>query len=353
MAERDYYQVLEVPRNASPDQIKSAYRKLAKKYHPDRNRGDKSAETRFKEVHEAYEVLNDPTKRRAYDQFGHAGVHGGAGPAGGAGWRPGPGAGRAGPGGERVYTWGSQGGPGGAEVPIEDIEDLFSIFGGGYGQQRPTGGGSPFEEFFGRAGRRGAGARRGPAAPAEPPPAAGRDIEHEVMLGFDEAIHGTRLDLQISRDGARGETVSVKIPPGVRDGQRIRIRGKGQTAAEGGPAGDLYIVARVQPHPYFRRVDNDIYLDLPLTLTEAALGTRVEIPTLEGKTVLTVPPGTPGGAKLRLKNLGVKPPGAAPRGHQYAIIRIVPPKKLTPEQVQLLEQFRATGENSPREGLGW
>jgi DnaJ-class molecular chaperone len=260
--------------------------------------------------------------------------------------------GRAGPGGQRVYTWSSQGGPGGAEVPIEDLEDLFSIFGGGYGQA--PGGGSPFEDFFSRGGRRGAGARRGrPAPTAEPPPAVGRDVEHEITLGFEEAIRGTQMALRISREGAGGETVSVKIPPGVRDGQRIRVRGKGQPAVGGGPAGDLYIICRVQPHPYFRRVDNDIYLELPLNLTEAALGTKVEIPTLEGKTVLTVPPGTPSGAKLRLKNLGVKPPGGSPRGHQYAVVRIVPPKDLAPEQKGLLEQFRATGENSPRRDVGW
>lgn len=352
MGERDYYEVLEVPRNASPDQIKSAYRKLAKKYHPDRNRGDKSAESRFKEVHAAYEVLNDPAKRRAYDQFGHAGVQGGGGAAG---WRPGGGGGRSGPGGQRVYSWGGPG-EGGADVPIEDLQDLFSIFGGmgGPGVGRQGGGGAGgFEEFFGRAGRARSG-RRGRSGPTtgEPPPDRG-DVEHEVTLNFEEAIRGTQMELRISREGAGAEVVSVKIPPGVREGQRIRVKGKGRPGAGGRPAGDLYIVCRVQPHRFFRRIDNDIHLELPLTLTEAALGTKVEIPTLDGKTVLTVPPGTPSGAKLRLKNLGVKPPGEAPRGHQYVTIRIVPPKNLTPEQVRLLEQFRAGGENSPRGELGW
>ncbi len=357
MADRDYYELLGVPRNASPDQIKSAYRKLAKKYHPDRNRGDKDAENLFKEVHEAYEVLNDPSRRRAYDQFGHAGVRGGAGPAGGAaGWRPGPGGyggARTGPGGQHVYTWSSSGGQG-EEVPIEDLEDLFSIFGGGApGRSGPQAGGG-FEDFFSRIGRRGGGRRgaRHKAAAAEEAPGPSRDVEHELSLSFEQAIRGTQLDLQISRDG-HAETVRVKIPAGVRDGQRIRVRGKGQPGGAGVSAGDLYIIARVQPHPYFRRVEDDIYLDLPLNLTEAALGVRVEIPTLEGKTVLTVPPGTACGAKLRLKNLGVKPPGDKPRGHQYVVVRIVPPKKLTPEQVRLLEQFRSAGENSPRADVGW
>ncbi|HOA74716.1 MAG TPA: DnaJ C-terminal domain-containing protein [Phycisphaerae bacterium] len=349
MAERDYYEVLEVPRNASPDQIKSAYRRLAKKYHPDRNRGDKNAENRFKEVHEAYEVLNDPAKRRVYDLHGHAGVRGGYGPAGGAaGWRPGAGAWRPGPGGARVYTWSSQGGPAGSDVPIEDLEDLFSVFGGGGGSGV---GGSPFEDLFSRMGRAGRRSRRSPSA-AEAPPAGGLDVEHELSLSFEEAIRGVQTDLRISRDG-RTETVRVKIPPGVRDGQRIRVRGKGQASVDGSQRGDLYIICRVRPHPYFRRVDDDIYLDLPLSLTEAALGAKIEIPTLDGKTLLTVPPGTPSGAKLRLKHLGVQPPGKSERGHQYAVVRIIPPRELTPEQVQLLERFRAAGENSPRRDVGW
>lgn len=359
MAEHDYYDLLEVPRNATPAQIKTAYRKLAKKYHPDRNRGDKTAEGRFKEVHEAYEVLNDPAKRKAYDQYGHAGVRGGAGPTGGAaGWRPGPGASgwRPGAGGQRAHTWNTQGRSDGTDIPIEGLEDLFSIFGGGAGGpgvgQQPAGA-NPFEEFFGRAGRGRGGRRSRSGSAAEAAPANGRDVEHEVTLTFEEAIRGTQMDLQMSRDGVVAELVSVKIPPGVREGQRIRVKGKGQPAASGGIAGDLYIVCKVQPHRYFRRIDNDIHLDLPLTLTEAALGAKVEIPTLDGMTVLTVPPGTASGAKLRLKNLGVKPPGDAPRGHQYVVVRIVPPKSLTPDQTRLLEEFRATGENSPRVDLGW
>jgi curved DNA-binding protein len=347
MAERDYYEVLGVQRNASPDQIKGAYRKLAKKYHPDRNRNDKDAERRFKEVHEAYETLNDPAKRRAYDQYGHAGVRPDS-----AGWRPGSGAGggRPGPGGQRVYTWQSQG-PGGmgGEIPIENIEDLFSVFGGGSGRGAEGG----FEDLFSRMGRRAGRRGRGQPVSEAPTPTPGRDIDHDVSLTFDQAIRGTHLDLSLSCEGAATETVSVKIPPGVREGQRIRIRGKGEPAVGGGKSGDLYIIARIQPHPYFRREGDDIYIELPLTITEAALGTKVEIPTLDGKTVLTVPRGTPSGAKLRLKNLGVKPPGDHPRGHQYAVVRIVPPKSLTPEQTRLLEQFRGCGENSPRSDIGW
>jgi DnaJ-class molecular chaperone len=145
----------------------------------------------------------------------------------------------------------------------------------------------------------------------------------------------------------------VKIPPGVADGQRIRVRGKGHPGGPGSPPGDLYIVCQVQPHAYFRRIGDDLYLDLPLSIAEAALGTRIEIPTLDGKTVLTVPPGTPSGAKLRLKGKGIKPAGKGARGDQYAVIRIVPPRSLTPGQRELLEQWSAAAEDDPRKDLGW
>jgi DnaJ-class molecular chaperone len=335
MSQRDYYEVLEVSRGASPDQIKTAYRRLAKKYHPDRNRGDKTAESRFKEVQEAYEVLSDPAKRRVYDQHGHAGVHGN-GPAGpqAGGWRS------AGRGPSRAHTWSS-----GGEVPIENLEDLFTVF-GGMGDQ----GGSSFEEIFGR-GRRGRGGRRtrGPAAPTQP----GEDIEHEMPISFDESVHGGERQLQFTSPDGHVQTMTVRIPKGVRDGQRIRVRGKGQMSATGGPAGDLFIVCRIQPHPVFRRLGDDVYINLPLTVSEATLGTRVEIPTLDGRTVLKVPPGTPSGARLRLKDRGVQPPGDKPRGHQYAVVQIVPPKNLTAAQTRLLEEFRALGEGAPRADLPW
>lgn len=329
MPERDYYEILGVARNATPDQIKRAYRKLAKQYHPDRNPGDKSAEARFKEVQGAYEVLSDPEKRKLYDQFGHAGPRGGS-----TGWR-------AGPSGPRVYTWKSGGGP---DIPIEDLDDLFSVFAAG--GRRRSGHGSIFEEFFKSAGRRG-------SQTAEPPE-AGPDVEHPVNLTFDQAVHGTRLDLTLTdpHTGAARQ-FTVKVPAGVADGQRIRIRGKGGVGGAGLPSGDLYIVCRVAPHPYFRREGNDIYLDLPLTVSEAALGARVEIPTLNGRTTLTVPPGTPSGAKLRLKDQGVRPAGNKPPGHLYAVVRIVPPRHPTPEQRELFEKLRQTERESPRTGLGW
>ncbi len=330
MADRDYYEVLGVPRSATADQIKQAYRKLAKQYHPDRNPNDKSAEGRFKEVQAAYDVLGDPEKRKNYDRFGHA-ASGGPGPQGG--WRSGPS-------GDRVYTWRSGGGP---DIPVEDLDDLFSMFAGhahrGSGSSATEGDESVFEQIFGRQQRR--GSRRRTAAPQ-----AGQDVEQTVDLTFEQAISGTTLELSIG-----DRRVHVRIPPGVADGQRIRVRGQAP-AAPGASAGDLYIICRVQPHRYFRRMGNDIYLDLPLTVSEAALGTRVEIPTLNGRTTLTIPEGTPSGSKLRLKGKGVAPPkGAA--GDLYAVIRIVPPKTPTSRQRELFEQLRAAGEGSPREKLGW
>lgn len=342
MPERDYYEVLGVARTASADEIKKAYRKLAKQYHPDRNPGNKNAEARFREVQAAYDVLSDTEKRRNYDQWGHAGVGVGGGPGAG-GWRGGPS-------GERVYTWRSGGGP---DIPIEDLDDLFRAFGGGgRGRGAPSGGaGGIFEELFG--GRRGRGHRHEAPQPEEA--AASRDLEHTVDLSFDQAIHGASLDLRLTAADGSGqmENISVKIPPGVADGQRIRVRGKGQPGGRGVPPGDLYIVCRVAPHAYFRRMGNDIYLDLPLSISEAALGAKVQIPTLEGTTVLTVPPGTPSGSKLRLKGKGVKPAGGKPPGDQYMVTRIVPPKTLSAQQRELLERLRAIGDGNPRDGVGW
>ncbi len=335
MSPRDYYEILGVSRNASAEEIKRAYRKLAKQYHPDRNPNDKSAEARFKEVQSAYETLGDPEKRRVYDRFGHAG------PAGG-----GAGTWRSGPAGQHVYTWQTGGGP---DIPVDNLEDLFEVFArsgaGSFNRQ----GNSAFDDFF--VGSRPRGRRRQPRS-ARPEPGGPPPPEYPVTLTFDQALRGTTLELRIGReDSPGGEPVLVRVPAGVADGQRIRIRPKG-TQRAGSVAGEVYIRCNVQPHRYFRRQGNDIYIELPLSLSEAALGTKVEIPTLDGRTVLTVPAGTPSGAKLRLKGKGVKPPGNKPQGDQYAVIRIVPPKNLTTRQRQLLEELRATDE-SPRAALAW
>jgi DnaJ-class molecular chaperone len=338
MADKDYYKVLGVPRNADADAIKRAYRKLAKQYHPDRNRDNPAAEKQFKEVQEAYSVLQDPEKRKLYDQFGEAGAKGG----GPTGWRSGPG-------GAKVHTWRS----GGPDIPIEDLEDLFSVFGGGGGGRgfqgagAAGGGGSVFDQFFrNRSSQAGPGARQHAQR--------GTDIEHPIQLTFNQAIEGTTTELRLT-DASTGQsrTISVKIPPGVADGQKIRLKGKGQPAMRGGPAGDLYIVCKVKPHPFFRREGNDLYLDLPLSLSEAALGTKVEIPTIDGRRTLTIPQGTASGSKLRLKGQGIQPAGKQPKGDLYAVIKIVPPKKPSDEQKELLEKLAETEQSSPRQDVPW
>ncbi|NLX14064.1 MAG: J domain-containing protein [Phycisphaerales bacterium] len=328
MPKRDYYEILGIPRNAAVDQIKRAYRKLAKQYHPDHNPDDPSAVEHFKEVQEAYEILSNPQKRKAYDQWGHAGL-GTEGAEPHSGWRSGPA-------GQRVYTWKSGGGP---DIPIDDLDDLFNVFAGHAGGRRRDRGPDIFNEFFQQHGTHG---RVGKAESSD------LDITYPLNLEFEQALQGTTVEISLDKRG----TIQVKIPPGVFNGQRIRVRGKGRTGRRG-QTGDLYIVCQVREHPYYRRVDNDLYLELPLSLTEAALGTKVDIPTPQGRTLLTVPPGTPSGARLRLKERGVRTTGPKSPGDLYAVVRIVPPKSLNAKQKELLEQFRLAGENLPRQDLGW
>jgi DnaJ-class molecular chaperone len=335
MAERDYYEVLGVGRSAGEDEIRTAYRRLARKYHPDLNPGNKEAERQFKEIGEAYEVLSDPEKRKAYDQFGAAGVRMGAGAGAG------PGAG--GPGGAR-YTWTTEG------SPFDDV--AFEAFGGSTGQAEGL-----FEEIFSRLGMGGArgGARTGPRPRAGG--VRGRDVETEITLSFEQAVRGVETGISAqypTGDGMpRPETLTVKIPPGVREGQRLRLRGKGGPGLGGGPPGDLYLVIHVAAHPYFRREGHDIYIDVPISVSEAALGAVIDVPTVRGRTSVHVPPGTASGARLRLRGQGLPDPKTAARGDQYCVIRIVPPRDLDERRRRLFEELRAGGDDNPREGLPW
>ena len=291
MAKRDYYEVLGVSRGASKEEIKKSYRRLAKKYHPDVAGKDKKTEEKFKEVTEAYEVLNDAKKKEAYDRFGHAGVKmNGAG----AGW---PGGG--------TY----QGGPGGGGVHF----DFSEIFGGGGGGGR--GKGANVSDFFGFGGAGGMEDifeqlrhQQGPRRRRSAAPQRGRDIEHNLSISFDEAIDGTSRDIEatvVQSDGARRkERISIKIPAGVDTGSKVRVRGKGQPGAGGD--GDLIIQIQVAAHKYFRRKGKDIYLDVPLTFAESSMGTKIDVPTLSGTTTVTIPPGSSSGRKLRLKGKGIK-----------------------------------------------
>lgn len=315
MAKRDYYEVLGVAKGASADEIKKAYRKLARQFHPDANK-ETGAAAKFAEVQQAYDVLGDDIKKKKYDQFGHAGE--GAGDPSEAFRRAQAGAG---------------GGTGGGFRP----EDLQADFGGQYGDvfDQLFGGRGP----FGRAG----GRQRHPAAPAK-----GSDVDYPITLAFEQAARGTSLPLRLSI-GDQTETIDVKVPSGVKNGSRVRIKGKGDRAAQ--QPGDLFIVVSVTPHRYFRRDGLDVLLDLPLSLYESLLGTRVQVPTLDGPVTLTIPPGTSSGSKLRIKGRGVQRSGE--KGDQFCVIKIVVPKGLTEPEQAAINELQKAHPLSPRDDLGW
>lgn len=375
--EKDYYQVLGVPKNASADQIKKAYRKLAQKNHPDTNPGNEEAEDRFKEISAAYDVLGDQDKRTQYDQvremassgYGAGGFPGGGFPGGGG-------------------SGGFPGGfPGGGRVRFEDLGDLGDLFGG----------------LFGGAGNR--GAQRS---------TRGADLETTVTVGFDEAMAGTTVPVRIDGpapcetchgsgaapgtspitcpqcggSGAvavnqgpfqmsqtcptchgsgriietpcttcggtgsrrRARRFQVKIPAGVQDQARIRLAGRGEPGAAGGQAGDLYVRVRVRPHAFFGRKGSDLTLDLPVTYAEAALGAEVHVPTLNGPVTMKVPAGTPNGKTFRLKGKGA--PRRSGHGDLLVTARIEVPRKLSKPEKELLKQLRETEKESPRRRLG-
>ncbi len=357
MEKRDYYEVLGVDKNASSDEIKSAFRRLAKKYHPDVSK-EPDAEAKFKEVQEAYAVLSDETKRKQYDQFGHAAFQNGGG-NGGAGF-------------------------GGFDFSGFDYEDIFDNIFGGFGG-------------FGGSGR-----SRGSR------PTKGNDSLVRMKLSFEEAVYGTKKDLDLDVieecdecDGVGGfnettcekchgsgtitteqrtilgsflskttcpncggkgktykrkctncngsgrvkkrKTIEVKVPAGVDNGNRLRLSGKGSAGANGGPNGDLYIEFSVAEHDFYVRDGDDIYLETPITIAEAILGTKKEVPTLFGNVVLTIPEGSESGEKHRIKGKGINNESSHHKGDMYIVLKVVTPKKLTKEQKKIVEMLRDTG----------
>lgn len=322
---KDYYQALGVDRSATQEEIKQAYRKLARKYHPD-VAGDKAgAEEKFKEINEAYEVLKDPEKRKKYDSLGREMPHEGEfrPPEGweqAAGWRTV---------GEMPEGFGFNfGGTG--------FSDFFEAF---FGSRRPEGG------PFGGAERRGAGYR-------EAAPRRGGDLEADIMVTLEEAIHGSTRKVSVKRGGELGregrvETYQVKIPPGVRQGQRIRLARKGEPGTGGAPHGDLFLRVRLSEHPYFRVVDSDIYYDLPLAPWEPVLGARVRVPTPSGYVSLKVPPGTVAGQKFRLRQQGLPRPGGT-RGDMYAVVQVQVPAAVSDKEKALWEELARTSKFTPR-----
>jgi len=319
---QDYYETLGVARTASADDIKQAFRKLARLYHPDVAKNKVTGEAKFKEINEAYEVLGDPEKRRHYDELGANWQDGGSGQTN-TGASP------------HRRTYSTRG--------AQDFE-----FGG-------TGFSDFFESFFG-GGRSGFGAH-GPAAGRSPGEEElfaqqGQDVEADLLVTLEEALRGSLRKVTLRRTGADGEndrtnTYQVRIPPGVREGQRIRLAGQGNAGIGGGAAGDLYLRVRLARHPDFSVQAADLYCDLNLAPWEAVLGVKVKIPTLDGPTTLRVPPGTAAGSRLRLRGLGL-PREDSTRGDLYATVRIRTPVTVTAEERLLWEQLSRLSPFKPR-----
>ncbi len=329
---RDFYDILGLSKSAVPDQIKSAYRKLARKFHPDVNRNDKSAESKFKEVQEAYDVLSDSKKRQAYDQFGHAGVSSAAA-AEAAAAAASAGAPRDGSG----FRY-SRRTPGGATVDFGDvdIEDLFASMGPRRRKTRRSTGASPFA-----------------AETTDVPETAGTDIVHQVTLSFEQAARGITLDLRFdTANRAFSETISVKIPPGVDEGSKVRVRGKGQPSMMGSSRGDLVITTHVAAHPYFTRSGQDVILELPLSASEAAAGTTVRVPTLDGPVELRIPPGINSGKKLRIKERGISGRDGK-KGDQLCRVLVVLPDSLTDSEKAALAEMDQAHHFDARHAVPW
>ncbi|ABM06979.1 DnaJ C-terminal domain-containing protein [Arthrobacter sp. Rue61a] len=310
---KDHYSVLGVPRTAKPDAIQRAYRKLARKYHPDVNREPDAAD-KFKEIGEAYDTLSDPETRARYDRFGadyrqYAGS-GADSEAGGAGWgsggpRPGPRPGR---------------GPyGGAHVDMGGDVDWEDLLGGWFRQH-------------------GAG------------PAPGSDHEAELRLTLEEAIRGGRRTVRLAEPGGETRNYDVDVPPGVVDGQRIRLAGEGAGGRDGGRPGDLFLTVSIQPDARYRLKGRDIHFDLPVTPSEAALGARIKVNAPGGPVTMTVPEGSSSGRRLRLRGQGLPDPKGQP-GNLYAEIRVMVPPRLSNEVRKIYEQLAAVSDFHPREGL--
>jgi curved DNA-binding protein len=295
---KDYYKILGVERGAAEEEIKKAYRKLARKYHPDVSK-EQNAKEKFQEVSEAYETLRDKEKRAAYDSLG-------SGFRPGQDFRPPP-------------DWFDRFGSGRAEDLRDiDLSDLFEQMG-----------------VFGRAGTRRGGFGRNAPIPGE-------DYESPVRITLEEAARGTEREFQLD-----GKTLRARIPKGAVDGQRLRLRGKGGPGMNGGPAGDIYLQIVLEPHRLFRPRGHDLEIELPVAPWEAALGAQIEVPTLEGRVTVKVPPGSKGGQKLRLAGKGLPKPGGG-AGDLYAVLDIVVPGTLTEREKKLYEELRAASRFNPR-----
>jgi DnaJ-class molecular chaperone len=319
---KDPYATLGVKRDASDDDIQKAYRKLARKYHPDMNPDDATAKSKFQEVQSAFEILSDAEKRKRFDQYGDAEPR--FGPGGGPGGYPG--------GAKWTYSTGPQ------TYPF----DLNDVFGGGGGDEGAGG----FADLFKQFRRGGGGGRR--AAPA----ARGADLKHEMTVPFATAIRGGEVAVSVQGADGNVETITIKIPAGIDDGKRIRVRGQGEPGAGGAPPGDILVTIRTSPHPFFRRTGNRLDVRVPVTLAEAAQGAKIDVPTPWGTIALSIPPGTSSGKRLRVKGHGVRPKSGEP-GDLFAEIQIVLPSELSEEERKQLAEVSARHPQNPRAELRW
>ena len=286
MPERDYYEVLGVSRNASPEDIKRAYRKIAIKYHPDKNPGDKSAEEKFKEASSAYQVLSDPEKRKIYDLRGHAGVH----------------------------DTGFQG--------FTNFEDIVANFGDIFGREVFGNFGDVFGDVFNRGG---------PSYRTQ----RAADLQTKLSIAFDESVYGVEKRIQVNN-----RAITVKVPPGIKDGQTLRLSGQ-EGSIPGGRAGALLVTIAVQPHPNFMREGLDIITQTSVPFTLAALGGKIRVPTLKGQVELKIPAGTQPGQQLRLRGQGIND-SAGRKGDFRVQIKVEIPRSLTKKQKELLQEFEET-----------
>ena len=311
MAEKDYYDILGVKKTATEDEIKKSYRNLAKKHHPDRNKGNKEAENKFKEISEAYAVLSDKEKREQYDRLGREAFAGGS-PFGAGGFDFSQFAEQFARAGGRARG-GRRGGSGAGGGGFTDI--FSDLFGGGGGAAYETG------------------------------PDRGSDVEAELTIDFRDAVLGTTLEITVNRS-----PIKVRIPEGVAEGQRIRLRGKGTPGAMGGPAGDLNVLIHVRSHPFFERRDDDISIDLPLTVGEAIRGAEVEVPTIRGPVRAKIPAGTQGGQTFRISGKGVRKKGGGHGDHYYRV-QVAVPKRVAPEAMDAVDKIEMQYSENPRANL--
>ncbi len=319
MADDDYYKVLGVSKNASESEIQKAYRKLARKYHPDlhadaEQRERDRAKQQFQKVQQAYDVLSDPKKRGMYDQMGPGFEQMGGSPFGGGGSPFG-------------------GGPGGI--------DISQIFGGG--------GGGGFEDILRQMG--GGGMGGGPMGGGQRTPPKGRDVEQEITVPFATAILGGQHQISLQRRNGRVEKIDIKIPAGIEANKKIRLRGQGQSSGNGGPRGDLMVVVKVAPHPNYFRKGLNLHVTVPISVLEAAEGAKIDLPTPHGTITVTVPAGCSSGKSLRLKGMGIKAKERS--GDLIANLQIVLPDEVSPEDVDLLKQLDERWNDSVREELAW